>query len=63
MKKVKGQAILTTDESILLNLEMLRLQEQFPERKMSMQEFYNNALRVGINHELEQIRERYRKEG
>lgn len=63
MKKIKGKTVLTTEESILLNMELLELQEQFPERKVSMKEFFNHALRTGIEIELAQIREKRRKEG
>lgn len=63
MKKIKGKTILTTEESILLNMELLELQEQFPEQKMSMKEFFKHALRTGIEIELAQIREKRRKEG
>lgn len=62
-RKVKAQTQITTEESILLNMELLDLQEQFPERKMSMKEFLNHALRTGIENELAQIREKRRKEG
>lgn len=63
MKKIKGKTVLTTEESILLNMGLLELQEQFPERKVSMKEFFNHALRTGIEIELAQIREKRRKEG
>lgn len=62
-RKVKGQTFITTEESILLHLELLDLQEKFPHRKLRLSDFLNNALRVGIEVELAQIREKRRKEG
>ena len=54
---VYGQVRLTEEESTLLRTRAAKLNEQFPDAAINMNNFPDMALRVGINIELQAIRE------
>lgn len=54
---VYGQVRLTEEESTLLRTRAAKLNEQFPDAAINMNNFLDMALRVGINIELQAIRE------
>ena len=51
------QVRLTEEESTLLRNRAAKLNEQFPDTAINMNNFLDMALRVGINIELQAIRE------
>ena len=54
---VYGSVHLTEEESTLLRNRAAKLNEQFPDAAINMNNFLDMALRVGINIELQAIRE------
>ena len=54
---VYGSVRLTEEESTLLRTRAAKLNEQFPDTAINMNNFLDMALRVGINIELQAIRE------
>lgn len=54
---VYGQVRLTEEESTLLRTRAAKLNEQFPDAAINMNNFLDMALRVGVNIELQAIRE------
>lgn len=60
---VTGRAQMTDEEEKVFTVELNRLQEQFPDSKMNMQDFFNVALRVGLTVELNNLRKGTEHEG